>query len=573
MPNYPYTFQLPPLNVQDIPNDGVAGEFLGINGSGQLDWLTAGGGGTGDMLKADNLSGLASYPTARTNLGLGTGDSPTFANLTLTSPSLSSSAPVTISQTWAGTGSTVFTALKVNATTPGTTSSSSSLLLDLQVGTVSLFKVSKTGSITANNTFNLSGSIVQSSGNIIPSNALIFDYFNQDVVLQRDAANTLALRNGAAAQTFRVYNTYSNAGVDVEYLQLSTSASGFRVGTNSSGSGSSRPLFLGVGGGSQWQINTSGHIGTFGSDNLYDIGASGANRPRNLYVGSNIYAAENVGIGTTAPSQKLEVWGNSGATISKVTSVSPGTASVLWLDGPAGQLVTSTGNLFLTNQSGNGIIFETASIEKMRLLSNGNLGIGTTSPTSKLHVAGNSSPSITVDNTLATGASQLLFKNTVVTGDTDGIFLNGSAQAGFGGNGSLNIKATTGPIAFHTASVTNALSIAQSGAVSCPGSFSASGSISAGNTLSLGGFTVILKDLGSAKLQILNSAQNVGCTLDAATDGYAKFRLRNSSTVFASVQGKLTTDTDYTATVVTPTGFLTLYDAQGNAYKVPCVAA
>lgn len=30
------------------------------------------GPGTGDMLKVDNLSGLASYPTARTNLGLGT---------------------------------------------------------------------------------------------------------------------------------------------------------------------------------------------------------------------------------------------------------------------------------------------------------------------------------------------------------------------------------------------------------------------------------------------------------------------------------------------------------------------
>jgi hypothetical protein len=81
-----------------------------------------------------------------------------------------------------------------------------------------------------------------------------------------------------------------------------------------------------------------------------------------------------------------------------------------------------------------------------------------------LHVAGSSSPSITVDNTVNTGASQLLFKNTVVTGDTDGIFLNGSTQTGFGGAGSLNIKATTGPIAFHTATVTNALSIAQSGA-------------------------------------------------------------------------------------------------------------
>jgi hypothetical protein len=209
--------------------------------------------------------------------------------------------------------------------------------------------------------------------------------------------------------------------------------------------------------------------------------------------------------------------------------------------------------------------------DTVRILNSGNVGIGTTSPTSKLHVEDASSPTLTIKNTSATGYSQVLLANTVVPGS--GFWVNGSAQVNYGGASSFNIYAAASNIAFHTASVTNALSIAQSGAVTMSGSFSANGSISAGNTLSLGGFTVILKDLGSAKLQILNSAQNVGCTLDAATDGYAKFRLRNSSTVFAAVQGKLTTDTDYTATVVTPTGFLTLYDAQGTAYRVPCVLA
>jgi hypothetical protein len=42
-------------------------------------------------------------------------------------------------------------------------------------------------------------------------------------------------------------------------------------------------------------------------------------------------------------------------------------------------------------------------------------------------------------------------------------------------------------------------------------------------------------------------------------------------TAFASVQGKLTTDTAYTATIITPTGYLTLYDSTGTAYRVPCV--
>jgi hypothetical protein len=49
-------------------------------------------------------------------------------------------------------------------------------------------------------------------------------------------------------------------------------------------------------------------------------------------------------------------------------------------------------------------------------------------------------------------------------------------------------------------------------------------------------------------------------------------RLADDS-AFAPIQGKLTTDTAFTATTVTPTGFITLYDSTGTAYKVPCVPA
>jgi hypothetical protein len=46
-------------------------------------------------------------------------------------------------------------------------------------------------------------------------------------------------------------------------------------------------------------------------------------------------------------------------------------------------------------------------------------------------------------------------------------------------------------------------------------------------------------------------------------------RLADDS-AFAPIQGKLTTDTAYTGTVVAATGYITIYDSTGAAYRVPC---
>jgi hypothetical protein len=271
MPIYPYSFTLPPVNKQDIPSDGVAGEFLGINSGGQLDWLPVSASGSGDMLKSENLSGLASYPTARTNLGLGTTDTPTFKNLAITTGSIATSAPVTISQTW-NDAAVAFTAFKVNATTPGSTSASGSLLLDLQVDGTTKTKIDKSGIITANRLIlDQSGSFIQ-----IPANTAynwtgtsflrspsvgVFSFENNTqanfFILAAEAPNTLALRNGANGQTFSVYGTYPGAAWERFTITAPTSGN-VLLGTYKGTGGIARGLEFQTDGVTRLLINTSG---------------------------------------------------------------------------------------------------------------------------------------------------------------------------------------------------------------------------------------------------------------------------------------------------------------------------
>lgn len=128
---------------------------------------------------------------------------------------------------------------------------------------------------------------------------------NPDVFLARDAANTLALRNSTNAQTFNVYNTYTDAS-NYERLSISWASNICTLSTSGAGTGATnRRLDITSGGqlnlsatqGSILTIATNGTIRWYfdganghllaNADNTYDIGASGANRPRNLFVANN----------------------------------------------------------------------------------------------------------------------------------------------------------------------------------------------------------------------------------------------------------------------------------------------
>jgi hypothetical protein len=184
-------------------------------------------------------------------------------------------------------GGTTFKGIALDVT--DTASASGSLLMDLQVGSVSQFQVTKAGAVTA-----LGG--ITSSGNLTSlSNAgsLVLGV-SSDVVVVRDTADTLAQRRGTNAQAFRLYNTYTDAS-NYERLGFSFISSSAVIRPENAGTGSARALILATSGGSGvfiraaaattggWQFNSSNHL-LAETDNTYDIGASGATRPRNVYV-------------------------------------------------------------------------------------------------------------------------------------------------------------------------------------------------------------------------------------------------------------------------------------------------
>lgn len=203
-----------------------------------------------------------------------------------------------LTQTWNNAG-VAFTGLLANFT--DTASSSGTLLLDYQVNGSSQINVTKSGALGTSNRITAGG------GGFFTSFASGQFSLNNDVFLARDAANTLALRNGVNVQAFNIYTTYTDAS-NYERMQLiAAGGSGNIIASQAAGTGVLRPLFFqngitnafGIGSiVAQWNINNTGML-LAGTDNTYDIGASGANRPRNLYIAGAITANGNIDIGNT----------------------------------------------------------------------------------------------------------------------------------------------------------------------------------------------------------------------------------------------------------------------------------
>ena len=97
-----------------------------------------------------------------------------------------------------------------------------------------------------------------------------------------------------------------------------------------------------------------------------------------------ITSGGNVGIGTTSPFTNLTVYGATDSRIALINSNSGTTSS----DGFV-MILEDDSEVHFLNRESAAIKFSTAGIERMRIDSSGNVGIGITSPSQKLHVSGN----------------------------------------------------------------------------------------------------------------------------------------------------------------------------------------
>ena len=137
--------------------------------------------------------------------------------------------------------------------------------------------------------------------------------------------------------------------------------------------------------------------------------------------------AGRVGIGTATPGVDLDVV-QSGATIIRCRST--GSQAAIHITGSLGLLTNTAGTFFITNSAATPMIFRIASVEKMRIHSDGNVGVGVT-PTLKLDVNAKSGHSdiggICIKLTNKTGANTV--QGNLVRADTatdDAFILTGA---------------------------------------------------------------------------------------------------------------------------------------------------
>jgi hypothetical protein len=188
-----------------------------------------------------------------------------------------------------------------------------------------------------------------------------------------------------------------------------------------------------------------------------------------------IDASGNVGIGTHRPDEKLDI---NGGNIKLSVGNSYGTDRYIythWEDslndhqiglefdyytGSGGTGTTHSRINFISNATRDTVINGTGKQAMMSVLSNGNVGIGTTSPDAKLHIETSSTSSgsvmrVDASSVTNTGYSEIQMVGPGQTSQGLSIFCNGSGRTTDGGASATTVRNNNGPIILGSSSYVN----------------------------------------------------------------------------------------------------------------------
>ncbi len=253
--------------------------------------------------------------------------------LTLTGGTVTAPAPlISATQTWNNSAVT-FTGLAANIT--NTASATASLVARLTVGSTNVFEVDgrgftkfrkvatsadlvtmvevlrgttsvvrirDDGDVSANSFAVTTGGrvILDTNGVGIQSTARFgisssASASATDCDLNRDAADTFAQRRGTNAQTFRIYNTFTDA-VNYERGFMRWNSSIFQIGTEKVGTGSRRTLEFVTDGTARWRVGDGSISSNPSMLALGNTAIFGANEAYNVIIATGGQGTTNAGV-------------------------------------------------------------------------------------------------------------------------------------------------------------------------------------------------------------------------------------------------------------------------------------